>query len=115
MDAAAIAGVFKGARIDGFYADGALFSEAYAVDGTITYRDAVNGADKGNWSVRGDLFCTFYDRLAGACFVVVRDGPNCFTFYETGAAAGTPRNQWTGRGWRRGIAPTCPGKPDLVA
>ena len=48
---------------------------------SIRYHD-VNGADSGEWSVKDDTFCTFYEGQEGACFFVERDGANCFTFFE---------------------------------
>ena len=41
-----------GITLDGIYPTGAFFSETYGEDGAIRYDDA-DGADKGEWSVRG--------------------------------------------------------------
>ncbi len=108
-----IAKTFSGMTLDGIYHDGSFFSETYGDDGRIRYHDS-NGADSGRWSVRGDRFCTFYRVQQGACFVVERDGANCFTFYEADRGSEAPVDEWTSRGWRRGAASTCPKAPEVV-
>ncbi len=116
MAAADIEKAFRGVTLDGIYYDGSFFSETYFEDGTIRYHDAV-GADSGDWSVSEDMFCTFYADQQGACFVVVRDGKNCFTFYETdNQPDGTakPRPDWTSRGWNRNEEATCTTAPEAV-
>ncbi len=104
---------FSGMTLDGIYDNGSFFSETYFEDGSIRYHDS-EGADSGAWSVENDTFCTFYEGANGACFVVVREGGNCFTFYvaiedESGNAA--PDSVWTSRGWRRGEESTCETPP----
>jgi hypothetical protein len=109
-----IAKVFEGMTLDGIYSDDSFFSETYFVDGTIRYHDS-NGADSGEWSVSGDMFCTFYESQTGACFAVERDGRNCFTFFETIEDANgklVPLEDWTSRGWSRAQAATCPNAPE---
>lgn len=102
-----------GITLDGIYFDGTFFTETYHEDQTIRYWDA-NGADSGRWSVRDGLFCTFYESLQGACFLVERDGDNCFTFFEMDADNPTmPRKEWTSRGWNRAKPATCPTAPQL--
>ena len=100
---------FKGVTLDGIYFDGTYFTEVYHDDGTIRYWDA-DGADNGGWSVREGRFCTFYAGQQGACFFVVRDGDNCFTFYETEDF----ESDWTSRGWNRAMEPTCPTPPEVA-
>ena len=104
-----------GITLDGIYPTGAFFSETYGEDGTIHYHDA-DGADKGDWSVRGDTFCTFYHRQAGGCFYVVSHGANCFTFHrsaedKTGRRA--PGAEWSAEGWNRDRPATCPKSPEV--
>ena len=104
-----------GITLDGIYPTGAFFSETYGEDGTIHYHDA-DGADKGDWSVRGDTFCTFYHRQGGGCFYVVSHGANCFTFHrpaedKTGRRA--PRADWSAEGWNRDRPATCPKSPEV--
>ncbi len=100
-----------GITLDGVYPDGTYFTETYHDDRTIRYWDA-NGADSGQWSIRNGLFCTFYESQEGACFLVERDGDNCFTFFEMQPDEPTvPREQWTSRGWNRAKPATCPTPP----
>jgi hypothetical protein len=116
MAQADIEQAFRGVTLDGIYYDGSFFSETYFEDGTIRYHDAF-GADSGDWSVRDNMFCTFYDGQQGACFFVVREGKNCFTFYEpVKAPDGTmkPRDDWTSRGWNRQEEATCSKAPEAV-
>jgi hypothetical protein len=116
MAAPDIEKTFRGVTLDGIYNDGTFFSETYFDDGSIRYHDAA-GADSGDWSVRENLFCTFYKDQQGACFFVVREGPNCFVFYEPvrGADGGlAPRETWTSRGWRRETDATCSSPPEAV-
>jgi hypothetical protein len=114
MAAAEIEEAFRGITLDGVYYDGSFFSETYFDNGTIRYRDAV-GADSGDWSVSGDMFCTFYETLQGSCFFVVREGDNCFTFFEPEhdpAGEIVPRESWTSRGWNRQREATCATPPE---
>ena len=69
----------------------------------------------GDWSVKDDNFCTFYEGQEGACFTVERDGSNCFTFFEMipdKDGKPVPDTNWTSRGWSRDHAPTCPKPPE---
>lgn len=114
MDASAMGNAFRGIILDGVYADGAFFSETYFEDGAIRYHD-VNGADSGEWSVRDETFCTFYERQDGGCFFVERDGDNCFTFYEAVENEDghrTADTRWSSRGWNRDRPATCPTPPE---
>ncbi len=107
---------FRGVTLDGVYHDGTFFSETYFEDGTIRYHDA-QGADSGDWSVRENMFCTFYEGQQGACFFVVRDGKNCFTFFEPVAGPdgkSVPREDWTSRGWNRQEEATCVKPPEAI-
>ncbi|MCP4381339.1 MAG: hypothetical protein GY798_07960 [Hyphomicrobiales bacterium] len=104
---------FDGITLDGVYRDGLFFSETYFEDGLIRYHD-VQGADSGEWMVEDDTFCTFYERLSGACFFVERDGDNCFTFFvavpdDDGTLR--PETEWTSRGWNREMDSTCSEAP----
>jgi hypothetical protein len=111
-----IEATFRGITLDGVYNDGTFFSETYFEDGSIRYHDPAS-ADSGEWYVRDNLFCTFYAELQGACFFVVRDGKNCFTFFEpvrTADGRTVPRDVWTSRGWDRRDASTCAKPPEAV-
>lgn len=114
LPAAEIEKTFSEMTLDGTYADGSFFSETYNSDGTIRYHDP-DGADSGEWSVRDGRFCTFYESAQGACFVVERDGANCFSFYaESGTAPDAKVDtDWTSRGWNRSLPPTCPKAPEI--
>ena len=116
MVASEIEKSFRGVTLDGIYNDGTFFSETYFDDGSIRYHDAA-GADSGDWSVRENLFCTFYEGQQGACFFVEREGANCFIFFEPVRAADgriVPREIWTSRGWNRKAAATCSKPPEAV-
>jgi len=116
MAAPEIHEAFAGITLDGIYNDGTFFSETYFEDGTIRYHDA-SGADSGEWSVRGDKFCTFYEGQQGACFFVIREGRNCFVFFEPVRGPGdtiVPRESWTSRGWNKQNEATCIKPPEAV-
>jgi hypothetical protein len=116
MVASEIETTFRGITLDGVYNDGTFFSETYFEDGTIRYHDA-GGADSGEWSVKDNMFCTFYKEQQGACFFVVRDGRNCFTFFEPIPSPDgkmVPRDLWTSRGWNRRDGATCARPPEAV-
>jgi hypothetical protein len=71
-----------GFTIKGYYlGDKVNFVEVYKPDGSIAYKDDIKG-DVGKWFVRGRAFCTFYDRIGGACWYVVKISGNCFEFYQ---------------------------------
>jgi hypothetical protein len=114
MSASDIEAALGGIVLDGIYADGTYFTEAYHDDHSIRYWDA-NGAASGEWSIEHGLFCTFYENLEGACFAVERDGANCFTFFEMDPDnAGAPLKDWTSRGWNRASPATCSTKPEVA-
>jgi hypothetical protein len=114
MNAGDIEAALSGATLDGIYANGTYFTETYHDDYTIRYWDA-NGADSGRWSVRDGLFCTFYEAQEGACFMVKRDGDNCFSFFEMEEEnSNTPKADWTSRGWNRDKPATCPSPPAVA-
>jgi hypothetical protein len=116
MVAPEIEKIFRGMTLDGIYNDGTFFSETYFDDGSIRYHDAA-GADSGDWSVRENMFCTFYEGQQGACFFVEREGKNCFVFFEPVRNAEghvVPREIWTSRGWNRKAEATCSKPPEAV-
>lgn len=80
-----------GFTIKGYYtADRVNFVEVYKADGVIAYKDDLK-ADAGQWFVRGQAFCTFYDKINGGCWYVIKRSDNCFEFYSaphTGAPVG---------------------------
>ncbi len=114
-----IKAAFTGVTINGIYGDGATFTESYAQDGRITYKDTRAAlALTGRWSVINRSFCTLYDTLiTGGCFRVSRHSNNCFEFYffsnsKSEAALDLPtRPSWTARGWDKARASTCDEKP----
>jgi len=87
MNGSEIEKTFRSVTLDGIYGDGRFFSETYFDDGTIRYHEA-DGADSGDWSVREDMFCTFYEGMEGGCFFVYREGANCFIFFAAVESAG---------------------------
>ena len=109
MDAADLLASFRGTILDGVYGDGTSFTETYFEDGSIRYRDATR-SDSGEWSVRGDTFCTFYTDQSGACFVVERDADHCFSFFEaTKESSGkvSVGSTAVSQGWNRLRPGTC--------
>ncbi len=103
---------FDGKTITGAYVDGVAFREAYHADGTLSYVD-VRGSFTGQWSVRNNLFCTFYADIAGACFRIEKINSNCFEFFaaaETESEALNPRGKprYTARASVVGLPDTCP-------
>lgn len=105
---------FRGITLDGVYDDETFFSETYFDDGSIIYRDP-DHADVGDWSVRDDMFCTFYEAQQGACFFVFREGANCFVFFEPiedPSGELVPSDRWTSRGWNRQNASSCMKPPE---
>jgi hypothetical protein len=71
-----------GRTIKGYYVGTQInFVEVYQPGGRITYKDDVK-SDGGTWSVRGQAFCTFYDKISGGCWYVVKRSDNCFEFYS---------------------------------
>ncbi len=72
----------SGQTIKGYYlSDNVNFVEVYVAGGRIAYKDDLK-ADAGTWSVRGKMFCTFYDKISGGCWYVVKHSPNCFEFHR---------------------------------
>jgi hypothetical protein len=81
-----------GYTIKGYYtADRVNFVEVYRRDGVISYKDDQK-ADAGQWFVRGQAFCTFYDKINGGCWYVVKRSDNCFEFYAA-PHSGAPLGQ----------------------
>ncbi len=114
MNASQIEQALGGIILDGIYADGTYFTEAYHDDHTIRYWDA-DGAASGEWSIEDGLFCTFYENLEGACFAVEGDGDNCFTFFEMDPDnPAVPLEEWTSRGWNRARPSTCSTRPEVA-
>src|SRR5262249_9352253 len=101
---AAIRDALRGVTLDGIYRGGAFFSETVEVDASVRYHDA-EGADSGQWSVKGDTFCTFYDRQPGGCFYVRIHGDNCFTFSQSNLNRAGSEADWDAEGWDRSRPP----------
>ncbi len=103
---------FGGRSIFGEYENGDMFHEAYAEDGSVSYRDAIRTSG-GKWSVRAGTFCTIYDGdPSGGCYRVRQASENCFEFHfvarTTAEAENEPRPpDWTARGWFPDKPRTC--------
>ncbi len=111
LDARTINETFAGKTIDGRYSSGLGFSETYARDGSISYRDAGIVAS-GNWRVTAQGFCTFYEDMNGGCFLVRKLGSNCFEFYvvenqETGPLMPQEGKPYVAQGWYPEKPSTC--------
>lgn len=103
LDEAQIRDAFAGKTIQGNYASGKAFTETYATDGAIIYRER-DIEYRGHWSVQADAFCTIYHSdPTGGCFIVKRESENCFEFYFISRTEGQAANNetitpaWTAR------------------
>lgn len=126
MTEEAMRAAFIGKTLDGHYTNGLKWTETYASDGRLDYRESGRRA-AGNWHFRSRVFCTLYDRgpqgagLAGGCWTVVEASRNCYEFYAAGANTTEPVEddiegamlRWTARGWRRDEPSTCKEKPSV--
>ena len=119
LDDGEILSQFKNATIDGRYASGKAFTEQYAADGRVTYREPGTRL-AGHWSVTEGTLCTIYDGDAsGGCYRVARVDSNCYEFYfvsRTEAAAPGPpdgKPAWTARGAVQGQASACHDQPGV--
>lgn len=119
MTDAEIDAAFRGRTIVGTYYNGEKFSESYALDGSLSYRE---GADyrTGHWSVVNATFCTIYDvNPTGGCFRVIRKSLNCFEFYFVARTREQARQleehseraSWTARAWHNDQPSTCDEVP----
>ena len=114
----ALTALFVGKSWEGIYADGDWWQESYFVSGRLSYSDAAHPQAGGDWFVRDDLICTYYDDgLNGACFVTIRRSENCFDFYpvpeggrepEAPAADIAAGYSWSAQGSRADRPSTCP-------
>ena len=110
---------FRDATIEGRYASGKAFTERYAADGGVTYKEPGVRLG-GHWSVTEGTLCTIYDGDAsGGCYRVARVDTNCYEFYfvsRTEAAAPGPpdgKPAWTARGALRGKPSACRDEPSV--
>jgi hypothetical protein len=124
LDEAGIRAAIVGHTLDGHYGNGLNWTEVYAADGRLDYREQGRNA-VGKWHFRpGDVFCTFYDPgpfpgLSGGCWLVLKSSANCFEFYvaDEGAPSAPPEEgmpeptRWNAQGWRHGEPSTCGEKP----
>ena len=110
MDAATLEATFSGMSLVGVYDDGAWFSEIYAPDGTISYVDAASGHFFGEWSVRGNTFCTFYDGIDGVCLTAEQTSGNCYAFAPPPAKGSVPEGGAV-FGWNALEPSTCESIP----
>lgn len=108
-----------GKTLDGVYPDGLAFTESYASDGKIDYRET-NRPLTGRWTIEGPVFCTLYDGgNGGGCWRLRATGANCFTFFnaakpKAGAkTAGAVGREWGAMAWRQGEPSTCEGRPTV--
>lgn len=117
LTGSALAAAFVGKIYRGVYQDGINWREAYLVDGEVDYEDDFRAA-RGEWFVREDLLCTFYDiGLEGGCFIVIRRSQNCLDFYAVDPSDDQPVAGWdavhagfgwTAQGGRSDQIKTCP-------
>jgi len=127
MTEAAMRSAFIGKTLDGYYADNVEWTETYAADGRLDYRESTKRAGAGNWFFRGRVFCTFYDPgqgLNGGCFTAVEASANCYEFYvadpprrgtdtdDLDAGPG-PMGKWVARAWRKDAPSTCEERPTV--
>lgn len=114
---------FIGKTLDGHYADGMPWTETYAPNGRLDYRDQ-RRAGPGDWHFRDNVFCTFYDPgygLSGGCFRALRTSANCYEFYLAGlgdlgvdlAEPPGPLRRWVARAARRDEPSTCEERPSV--
>ncbi len=111
MGEQAMTKTFAGRTIEGRYSTGLTFTETYASDGRISYRD-VGIMASGNWRVTAQGFCTFYDDMNGGCFLVRRLGANCFEFYisesqDSGPLSPREGTPYVAQGWYPEKPSTC--------
>jgi len=121
MTEAAMRAAFIGKTLDGHYVNGLRWTETYAAEGRLDYRERAR-TGVGYWYFRGNVFCTLYDPghgLNGGCWNAVKASANCYEFYlaelgearpEDEAAPG-PLGGWAARAWRQGEPSTCEEKP----
>ncbi|MBX9589649.1 MAG: hypothetical protein K2X43_10110 [Hyphomonadaceae bacterium] len=121
MTEAAMRTAFIGRTLDGHYINGLRWTETYAAEGRLDYRESERRG-LGYWYFRSAVFCTFYDPgygLSGGCWTALKVSANCYEFYaagvgdtqpEDGATPG-PLDGWAARAWRRGEPSTCEEKP----
>ncbi len=121
MSEEAMRAAFIGRTLDGHYIDGHGWTETYAAEGRLDYREAERKG-LGYWYFRGDVFCTFYDPgygLSGGCWTAIQASTNCYEFYmaDTGdrgaedEATPGPLGRWVARAWRKGEPSTCEDRP----
>jgi len=79
-----------GHAVAGYYlADKKPFAEAYNPDGSIDYSDT-DTSETGHWTVKAGTFCTDYDHMNGGCWYVLKQGPNCYEFYDANPSGPAP-------------------------
>lgn len=118
MSEAAMRAAFIGKTLDGHYVDGLAWTETYAEDGRLAYRERVRSGT-GYWYFKGHVFCTFYDPgngLNGGCWNAVKTSANCYEFFAAeaepaDAPAAEPYRSWVARAWRQSEPSTCQEKP----
>lgn len=110
---------FAGKAVQGHYASGKAFTEAYRADGGIEYSEAglVFG---GHWSLQAGSFCTIYQGDAtGGCYRVRQVSANCYEFYFVSRTEQQAAQQqfgqpaWTARAAVADRDPTCSEKPTV--
>jgi hypothetical protein len=117
MTEEAMRAAFIGRTLDGHYVDGLAWTETYAKDGKLDYRESIRSG-RGTWHFQGSVFCTFYEPgygLNGGCWTTVQVSANCYEFYpalwrdpEGGEdTAPGPLRAWIARAWHQGEASSC--------
>jgi hypothetical protein len=119
MDEAAMRAAFAGKTIQGHYASGKPFTEAYRADGGIDYREK-GVAYEGHWSLQAGSFCTIYHSdPTGGCYQVRQVSDNCYEFYFVtrteiqAAERNLGRPAWTARAAVSDRDATCSDKPSV--
>jgi hypothetical protein len=123
MNEAELRAEFSGRHMQGYYHNGNTWIASYVADGQLEYRHNSEAAD-GNWSVRGSIFCVFYQLASrgaypsGGCLKVIRRGSNCYEYYRATRLGDDEVSidlppVWHSRGWRSGEPPTCELRPTV--
>jgi hypothetical protein len=90
LDPAQLEAELGGKVIKGYYVGSNIqFVEAYQPGGRIAYKDDLK-ADAGRWFIAGRAFCTFYDRIGGGCWYVIKKSGNCFEFHHASSRGDDP-------------------------
>jgi hypothetical protein len=111
MTEGAMRAAFVGKTLDGYYADGEDWTEAYRQDGRLDYRDRRRPNIVGYWYFRAHVFCT----------TAIQESANCYEFYLAGFSEREadkdvppgPVGRWVARASRQGEPSTCRARPTV--